>query len=380
MEFNPYNEMKIVQIAPFDESVRPQLQGRTEKLVFTLTEELVSMGHEVTLFARAGSKTSARLVSVSSDLPGRGDPIQESNCPDLLALSEAFSQGAQHDLIHSHLDYLTLPFTREAAVPTLVTLHGPLDEPALPPLYSAYPRVPLVSISDAQRRCLSLPGWMGTVRHGLNLASYPYHAGPGSYLAFLGAISPENRPDWAIEVSKRCAIPLKIAGRVSPADRDYFQGTIRPGMAGGPVEYVGDLTDQERGGFLGGAIALFCPVDRPESFALTMIESMAYGTPVVARPCGSVPEIVREGITGLMGKGLEELVEAVKRVHPISRKECRRQTQERFSADVMARNYLKIYESCIHRFVAPGASPFTSWGPGQKISSNGAGSDTPSSH
>jgi glycosyltransferase involved in cell wall biosynthesis len=343
--------MRIAQVAPLYERVPPRLYGGTERVVSYLSEELVRRGHRVTLFASGDSLTGARLVSpVPRALrldPQTRDPL----APHVIELSQVFERAAEFDLIHCHVDYLAFPFARLVATPTLHTMHGRLDLPALMPIFRHFHDVPLVSISDAQRRPLAglSLAWMGTVRHGLPLDRFPYSARGGRYLAFLGRIAPEKRPDLAIEVAKRVALPLKIAAKVDAPDRPYFEREIRPRLDHPLIEFVGEIGDDAKPAFLGDALALLFPIDWPEPFGLVMIEALACGTPVIARPAGSVPEILVPGRTGFAADTLDELVDAVKRVDTLDRATCRRHVEAHFSVTRMADHYEALYQRLIAR-------------------------------
>jgi glycosyltransferase involved in cell wall biosynthesis len=337
--------MRIAQVAPLYERVPPELYGGTERVVAYLTEELVRRGHDVTLFASGDSLTSARLVPavpralrLAADQP---DPI----APHVVELSQVFERARDFDVIHCHVDYLALPFGRLVATPTVHTLHGRLDLGFLPAVFRQFRDVPLVSISDAQRTPLAALGlnWAGTVYHGLPLERYRFRRQSGRYLAFLGRISREKRADLAIEIARRAGVPLKIAAKVDPSDRAYFEAEIRPLLADPNVEFVGEIGDDAKPRFLGGARALLFPIDWPEPFGLAMIEAMACGTPVIARPCGSVPEILRPGVNGFVGETLEELVDAAKRIDTIDRAACRRHVEARFTASRMGADYERVY-------------------------------------
>jgi glycosyltransferase involved in cell wall biosynthesis len=337
--------VRIAQVAPLYERVPPVLYGGTERVVAYLTDELARRGHDVTLFASGDSRTRARLVApVPHALrlaPEPTDPLSAH----MLELGQVFEQADAFDVIHCHVDFLAFPFARLVRTPTVHTLHGRLDLPHLVPLFRHFRGLPLVSISDAQRRPvqhLDLT-WAGTVRHGLPLDRYPYSPGGDGYLAFLGRISPEKRVDLAIAVARRVGLPLKIAAKVDPADRAYFEREIRPLLDDPLVEYLGEIGDDAKPAFLGQALALLFPVDWPEPFGLVMIEAMACGTPVVARACGSVPEVVVSGRTGYVVDTLDELVDAVKRVGNLDRAACRRHVEERFTVARMADDYEAIY-------------------------------------
>ena len=322
------------------------LYGGTERVVASLTDELVRRGHRVTLFASGDSQTSGDLKS-PFDRSLRwdaecGDPV----AAHVLELAQVFERADEFDLVHGHLDYLAFPFGRLVRTPTVHTLHGRLDLPHFVPLFRHLRDVPVVSISDAQRaplRSLEV-NWAGTVYHGIALESYPYSEEGGEYLAFLGRIAPEKRPDLAIEVAKRLAIPLKIAAKVDASDRTYFESEIEPMLDDPLIEFIGEIDDASKPEFLGGAMALLFPIDWPEPFGLVVIEAMACGTPVIARPCGSVPELIEAGRTGFVVDTFDELVDAVKRVRTLDRAACRRHVEVRFSVARMVDDYESIYQ------------------------------------
>jgi glycosyltransferase involved in cell wall biosynthesis len=341
--------VRIAQVAPLVESVPPVLYGGTERVVHWLTEELVRRGHEVTLFASGDSRTSARLIAPARRAlrldPGGGDRIGTH----LLEIGMVADRADEFDVIHSHVDYFAYPVARLLPTPVVHTVHGRLDLPPLGPIYRYFDDLSLVSISDAQRQGLAHLGvrWAATVRHGLPLAQYPYSRRGGRYLAFLGRISAEKRPDLAIAAAKRAGLPLKIAAKVDPADRAYFESEIRDLLDHPLIDFVGEIDDADKPAFLGGALALLFPIDWPEPFGLVMIEAMACGTPVIARPCGSVPEVVMPGRTGLFADTLDGLVDAIKRVDRIDRRECRRFVEARFTVRRMADDYEALYRRAV---------------------------------
>jgi glycosyltransferase involved in cell wall biosynthesis len=337
--------LRIAQVSPLYEQVPPAFYGGTERVVAYLTDELVKRGHDVTVFASGDSTTSATLVAPVSRALRRDPTAHDDLSPHVIELARVFERADEFDVIHCHVDYLAFPFGRLVRTPTLHTLHGRLDLPHLVPVFREFCDVPLVSISQAQRaplRDLALK-WAGTVHHGLPLDQFPYAAERGRYLAFLGRVSPEKRVDLAIAVARETGAPLRIAAKVDAADRDYFDQQVRPLLDTPLVEFIGEIGDAEKPRFLGDALALLFPVDWPEPFGLAMIESLACGTPVIARGCGSVPEIVASGRTGFIVDSLDELVDAVKRIGIIDRAACRRHVEERFSASRMADDYEDIY-------------------------------------
>jgi glycosyltransferase involved in cell wall biosynthesis len=302
--------MRIAQVSPLAESVPPQLYGGTERVVSYLTDEFVRMGHDVTLFASGDSRTSARLVApVPRAL--RLDP----ECRDALAhhmrlLEVVFAMAHTFDVVHFHIDYLHFPLSRCHRIRQVTTLHGRLDIPDLYPLYTEYPDMPVVSISNAQRRPLPHANWQATVYHGLPANLYQPCYRPSGYLAFVGRVSPEKRLDRAIRIARRVRMPLRVAAKVDSVDRQYFERTIEPLLVGPGVEFVGEIGETDKCRFFGEASALLFPVDWPEPFGLVMIEAMACGTPVVAFGCGSVPEIVTPGVNGFIVHDIESAVQS----------------------------------------------------------------------
>ena len=338
--------MKIAQVAPLYESVPPKMYGGTERVVSNLTEALVQGGHDVTLFASGDSQTAARLVPCCP----KALRLNSHECTDQLAhhfvmLEEVMQRAEQFDIIHFHIDYMHFPLSKLAALPQVTTLHGRLDSPDLAPLYRKYKSMPLISISLNQRKPLPWAHWIGNVYHGLPKDLLPFANGGGKYLAFLGRISPEKRVDRAIEIARRAGMPLKIAAKVDPADRVYYEREIKPLLNAPGIEFIGEINEQEKGAFLGNAYAYLFPIDWPEPFGLTMIESMACGTPTIAFRCGSVPEIIRDRVSGYIVDSIEQAVRAVEQAAAINRAACRAEFEERFSAGRMARDYVKLYES-----------------------------------
>ena len=338
--------MRIAQVAPLFESVPPRLYGGTERVVSYLTDELARRGHDVTLFASGDSLTLATLMPVV-ERATRFDSETHAvlGAEFIRELGLVFSRARDFDVIHCHVDYLAFPFHGLTLTPTVHTVHGRLDLAHLIPVYRQFRTVPLVSISDAQRVPLAPLGvrWAGTVYHGLPVERYAFAAEDRGYLAFLGRIAPEKQADFAIEIARRVGLPLRIAAKVDAADQAYFERVVAPLLDDPLVEFLGEIGEDAKPAFLGGARALLFPVDWPEPFGLVMIEAMACGTPVVARPCGSVPEIVVHGRTGFVADTLVELADAVKRLDEIDRSECRRHVERHFSAARMAEDYEKVY-------------------------------------
>ena len=341
--------MRIAQVAPLSESVPPKQYGGTERIVSYLTEELVHQGHDVTLFASGDSVTRARLVAPCRRSLRRSDGCIDRMAHHVLMLEQVSQRAHEFDVVHYHIDYLHFPLSRRALIPHVTTLHGRLDIPDLVPLYEQFRDMPVLSISNAQRKPLPWVNWQATIYHGLPEDLFRFRPKPGSYLAFLGRISPEKRVDRAIEIAKRAGIPLKVAAKVDPVDKDYFERAVEPLLRSAVVEYVGEISDEEKDQFLGNAYALLFPIDWPEPFGLVMIEAMACGTPVIAYDGGAVSEVIEEGRTGFIVKEVEGATEAVRRVPELSRVRCREVFEKRFTAARMASNYLQVYERVIHR-------------------------------
>ncbi len=336
--------MKIAQVSPLYEAVPPKLYGGTERIVAYLSDALVELGHDVTLFASADARTRARLAAVR-DQAIRLDPhpLKSDAAAHLTMLHEVRRRANEFDIIHFHVEPMHLPLFEAIAGRTVTTMHGRLDLKDLPALYGCWPQYPLVSISDNQRLPLPQAYWLDTVYHGLPLDLLRPGFTPGGYLAFLGRISPEKRPDRAIEIARRSGLKLKIAAKVDSVDREYFQAAIEPLLDDPLVEWIGEIGDAEKSKFLGEAAALVFPIDWPEPFGLVLIEAMACGTPVIAWNCGSVPEIIDDGVTGCIVQSMDEAVDAVKRVAGLDRRRIRAVFERRFSAPVMASNYAQHY-------------------------------------
>lgn len=337
--------MKIAQISPLYEAVPPKLYGGTERVVAHLSDALVQAGHDVTLFAAADAQTSATLAPMR-DQAIRLDPapLKSDLAAHLAMLDEVRQRADEFDIIHFHIDLLHFPFFQDMPWRTLTTLHGRLDLKDLPQAYACWPQFPLASISDHQRRPLPTANWAGTVYHGMPQDQYEFSPTPrGGYLAFLGRISPEKRVDRAIEIARRAGLPLKIAAKVDAVDRAYFHDEIEPLLKGPGVEYIGEINDEQKSAFLGGAVALLFPIDWPEPFGLVMIEAMACGTPVIAWNCGSVPEVLDHGVTGLIVDDIDHAVQAVQSVARYDRGRVRARFEQRFSASAMARRYVELY-------------------------------------
>ena len=340
--------MRIAQVAPLYESVPPKLYGGTERIVSWLTEDLVRLGHDVTLFASGDSMTTARLVA-GSPQSLRMNP----SCIDQLAhhvnmLEQVFDQRDDFDLIHFHVDYLHFPLSRREQVAQVTTLHGRLDIPDLQPLYRTFSDMPVVSISDAQRIPLPWANWQATVHHGLPENSLAFFGAPGKYLAFLGRTSPEKGLDRAIQIAKRVGMPLKIAAKIDRVDKQYFESVIKPMLNDSLIEFIGEIGYSDKNEFLGNAAALLFPINWPEPFGIVMIEALACGTPVIAWPLGSVPEVIEDGITGFLVRDVDSAAKAVERLDRIDRAKCREAFERRFTVARMTKDYLAVYDRIIN--------------------------------
>jgi glycosyltransferase involved in cell wall biosynthesis len=338
--------MKIAQIAPLAESVPPKLYGGTERVVAYLTDELVRLGHQVTLFASGDSATRARLVACAPRAL-RLDSSVRDPLPHLLLMLERVRQRAhEFDVLHFHIEpLLHFPLFRPIKGKTVTTLHGRLDSPDLQPLFREFSDMPVVSISGSQRAPARGLNWLATVYHGLSPDVCPCNPSPkGQYYAFLGRVSPEKGLDRAIEVARRAGARLRIAAKVDPLDEGYFRSRIVP-LLGGRIEFIGEVDEREKPAFLGNAIGLLFPIDWPEPFGLAMIEAMSCGTPVLAWPCGAVPEVVDAGVTGFIVDSVEAAVAKLPALAALDRLQVRRRFEARFSASRMAQDYLAVYRS-----------------------------------
>jgi glycosyltransferase involved in cell wall biosynthesis len=339
--------VKIAQIAPLIESVPPRLYGGTERIVSYLTEELVELGHEVTLFASGDSITAADLVPCVPKALRLDASVIDPIPYYMLMLDRVRRRAANFDILHFHIDQFQFPLFRPIAGRTLTTLHGRQDLPDLIPLYLGFDDMPLVSISNDQRRPVPNANFAATVYHGLPVDLHRPVARQGDYVAFLGRISPEKRPDRAIEIARALGIPLKIAAKVDRVDEAYFRTQIEPLLDCTGVEFIGEINERQKTQFLGEARALIFPVDWPEPFGLSMIEAMACGTPVLAFRCGSVPEIIEEGVSGVIVETIDEAIAALPRVMALDRRKVRQCFEQHFSATRMAQDYVGVYRSLL---------------------------------
>lgn len=345
--------MKIAQIAPLYESVPPKMYGGTERIVSYLSDTLIKLGHDVTLFASGDSETLARLVPV---------------CPSSLRLDKQSTDPLAHhinelqmvqdrlhafDILHYHIEHLHFPLARINKKPQITTLHNRLDMPDLQYLYDTFNDMPVVSISNSQRAPLPQAHWAGTVYHGIPRDLYPYGEGTGNYVAFIGRISPEKRVDRAIEVAKKAGIKLKIAAKIDKESQEYYEESIQHLMDHPLIEFIGEIGEAQKGELMGNAKALLFPIDWPEPFGMVMVESMACGTPVIAYGCGAVPEVVDAGQTGYIVQSIEEAVTALENIDQISRRECRQVFEQRFTADKMTENYINVYKQMLNKQGTP---------------------------
>jgi glycosyltransferase involved in cell wall biosynthesis len=341
--------MRIAQVAPLTEAVPPKLYGGTERVVYWITEELVALGHDVTLFASGDSQTSGKLDATWPKALRLDGSVRDPYALHMVMLERVRQKcdNEEFDFLHFHLDYLPFSLFSRQPTPFVTTLHGRLDLPEHQPVFNVFSSIPVVSISNAQRRPVPQANWLRTIYHGLPENLLTPQPVKQSYLAVLGRIAPEKRVDRAIQIAVRCGIPLKIAAKIDRADQDYYDEVIRPMMDHPLVEYIGEIGDHEKSEFLSGAIGLLLPIDWPEPFGLVMIEAMACGTPVLAYNRGSVPEIVEEGLTGFIVEDEISAVGVVDRLASLDRAKVRQRFEERFTARRMALDYLAAYNSLI---------------------------------
>ena len=341
--------MRIAQVAPLCESVPPQLYGGTERVVAFLTDELVRLGHDVTLFASGDSRTKATLVPAWPRALRLGGQCRDDLAPHVLMIEQVARRAEEFDIIHFHVAQLHLPVVRRLSIPHVTTMHGRLDLPELRPLYCEFNDMPVVSISDAQRVPLPEAHWVGTVYHGLPTDLLECRPEQGTYLAFLGRISPEKRVDRAIAIATACGVPLRIAAKVDPVDRTYFERDIRPLLDNPLVEFIGEIGETQKNDFLGHAKALLFPIDWPEPFGLVMIEAIACGVPVIAFRGGSVPEVIDDGVTGFIVDTLDGAIDATRKSGMLDRRQCRAVFERRFSVTRMATDYVQLYQELMEQ-------------------------------
>jgi len=343
--------MRIAQVAPLTEAVPPKLYGGTERVVYWLTEELVALGHDVTLFASGDSQTSAKLEATWPKALRLDGAVRDANALHMVMLERVRQKcdDEEFDFLHFHLDYYPFSLFSRQPTPFLNTLHGRLDLPEHQPMFNTFAKIPVISISNAQRRPAPQANWIRTIHHGMPEKLLTPQPVKPEYLAVLGRIAPEKRVDRAIEIAIRCGIPLKIAAKIDPYDRDYYDGVIRPLMEHPLVEYIGEISDREKSDFLSGAIALLLPIDWPEPFGLVMIEALACGTPVVAYNRGSVTEIIEDGVTGFVVEDEIGAVASVHRLPQLDRHAVRTQFEQRFTARRMALDYLAVYHGLMEQ-------------------------------
>jgi glycosyltransferase involved in cell wall biosynthesis len=353
--------MRIAQVAPLYESVPPKTYGGTERVVSWLTEELVRLGHEVTLFASGDSMTTARLVPCSPESLRLSTDCIDQMAHHFVQLEKVLQEKDEFDLIHFHTDYLHFPISSREEYVNVTTLHGRLDIPDLVPLYEIYSHMPVISISNAQRDPLPHLNWQGTAYHGFPPETYKLYSKPGKYLAFLGRTSPEKGLDKAIDIAKKLGMPLKVAAKIDKADQEYFDTCIKPVLDSKDIEFLGEIGYPEKNEFLGEAAALLFPICWPEPFGIVMIEAMACGTPVIAYPFGSVPEVMRDGVSGYVVSDLDGAVEAVRKVDQLDRKQIRKYFEQRFTAARMTQDYLRIYERMLKKAPLTVANGALNW-------------------
>ncbi len=359
--------MRIAQVAPLVESVPPAKYGGTERVIASLTTELLRMGHEVTLYAAGDSRTEARLIPLVERALWKSDTAQNETLLHLAELGQVVHDARRYDVVHSHLDAMAFSFGRNSAAPWVHTMHGRLDLPELQQFFRQFSDVPVVSISDSQRRPIPDANWVGRVYNGVATDGLPFGMGRGGYLAFVGRISPEKGVIEAIDVALRVGMPLKIAARLPlegvdnswvALDWQYYNEEVKPRLSSSLIEFVGEVDDFDKGELLKDAAGLIFPINWPEPFGLVMVEAMACGTPVIARALGSTPEILRHGRTGFLCSTVDEMVDACRDLDTIDRATCRQEVEDRFSARAMARGYLDVYKRvCTPLHAEPSLTP-----------------------
>ena len=353
--------LRIAQIAPLIESVPPKKYGGTERVVYNLTEGLVAEGHDVTLFASGDSTTSARLVSPVSSSLRLGRKTRAPIIMHMLMLSKVYEEmEGEFDIIHSHLEYLTLPFAARSSTPTVLTMHGRLDTPDYARILRRYGAMPYVSISDAQRTPVPDINWARTIYHGYPETLFEFNPDPEDYFLYLGRFSEEKRPDQAIMMARACNVRLKVAAKTDPADRAYFRERVAPLLDHPLIEFLGEVDDRQKSVLLRNAKGLLNTIDWPEPFGLVMIEALACGTPVIVRRCGSSPEVVTHGTSGFICDTRQEFIHAIRNIGSISRQACRQEFERRFTLAHMTSNYVKLYQELLKG--AAGKTPLPTHG------------------
>jgi glycosyltransferase involved in cell wall biosynthesis len=345
--------MHIAQIAPLTEAIPPKLYGGTERVIYWLTEELIALGHDVTLFASGDSKTSAKLEAMWPRALRLDGAVRDASALHMMELELVRQRAAEFDFLHFHLDYFPFSLFSRQPTPYVTTLHGRLDLPEHQPVFKTFSSVPLVSISNSQRRPLPHVHWVRTIPHGLPEKLLTPRPVKPSYLAVLGRFSPEKAIDRAIHIGQKCGLPVKIAAKIEKLDQEYYDAVIRPLINPPHVEYIGEIGDAEKSEFLSGAVALLSPVDWPEPFGLVLIEAMACGTPVIAFNRGAIPEIVEDGLTGFVVEDELGAIGAIDRLPTLSRERVRQRFEERFTARRMAKDYLEVYRSLMEHTARP---------------------------
>jgi glycosyltransferase involved in cell wall biosynthesis len=351
--------MRIAQVAPLQLAVPPRNYGGTERCIYNITEALVEAGHEVTLFATGDSETSAHLVPMR-DEPIRLNPKIDATALHLAMLERVYQQASQFDIIHSHLDYLTLPFAVASVTPTVITLHGRLDIPETTEVLRAFKECNYIAISNSQRSQIPDLNWVSTIHHAIDLRRIAFYERSGSYLAFVGRIAPDKGPDRAILIAKQAGIPLKIAAKIDPEHRKYYETVIKPMLDDPLIEFLGPVNEKRKLDLMGNALALLLPISWPEPFGMVFIESLACGTPVLTCPLGSVPELLTDGVTGYIRESDDDLVAAVSQLGQISRAGCRDYVRQKFDIREMALEYVNSYSMVQQRqrlFAAPAEIP-----------------------
>jgi glycosyltransferase involved in cell wall biosynthesis len=341
--------MRIAQVAPLAESVPPKLYGGTERVVAWLIDELVELGHDVTLFASGDSHTRAKLVPAWPRALRLGRPRSDPAAAFAILLESVAEAAREFDVIHLHIDWLHLPLFTQLGVPFLTTCHGRMDLPGLGDVIAHFPKAPFVSISDNQRIPLSEANWISTIYHGLPTKLFRPRYEQGSYLAFLGRLTADKGPEAAIRIARAAGMPLRIAAKLPRGERTYFKERLEPQIDGKHIKLTGEVNDETKEEFLAGAAALLFPIDWPEPFGLVMIEAMACGTPVIAFRSGSVPEVIDQGLTGFIVDNEQEAIEALQHLKQLDRREVRSVFEKRFSAVRMTQDYVRCYESLLSR-------------------------------